>query len=230
MLSNNSWKGWGVSQIGPLHFQENIPNQDAFTVKTFSWGIIGVVCDGLGSKKHSHIGSQALVDSIHQASKIFDFEKKIELFEPLLYSLWQINIFPFLEENTSSTLLFTIIKNSKVHIGRVGDGAIAVYGQDNHIIEESKDSFTNYTTPFGRETRIEWFIYREEDVDAIVLCSDGISEDIKKDRLLDFFNEYLLDYKGMRPQKRNMIIKGWLKNWPVRGHSDDKTIVAVTKV
>ena len=229
MTGINKWQGWGVSQIGPLHIKNSIPNQDSYVVKKYSWGMVGVVCDGLGSKKYSHIGSRALTKSIVQASKIFDFSKDIKLFEPLVHSLWAMNINPYSKEETSTTLLFVIVKNKKVYIGRVGDGAIAVFGKDSLLIEENKDSFTNYTTPFGRETLIDWKIYDESEVNNIVICSDGISEDIKRDKLLDFFEKYLLNYKNVSSNKRTYEIKKWLENWPVRGHTDDKTIVALIK-
>ncbi len=229
MTGINKWQGWGVSQIGPLHIKNGVPNQDSSVVKEYSWGIVGVVCDGLGSKKYSHIGSSALTKSIVQASKIFDFSKDIKLFEPLVRSLWNINIYPYSQDETSTTLLFVIVKNEKVYIGRVGDGAIAVFGKNSLLIEEDKDSFTNYTTPFGRETLIDWQIYDELEVDYIVICSDGISEDIKRDKLLDFFEKYLLNYKNVSSSKRTYEIKKWLGNWPVRGHTDDKTIVALLK-
>jgi len=228
-MSGNKWEGWGVSQIGPLHIKNDIPNQDSYLVKKYSWGIVGVVCDGLGSKKYSHIGSNALVKAIVEASKVFNFTKDINLFEPLVKSLWKMNIDPYNEDETSTTLLFVIVKNKKIYIGRVGDGAIAIFGKNSLIIEEDKNSFTNYTTPFGRETLIDWKIYEEEEVNSIVLCSDGISEDIKRDKLLDFFQNYLLNYQSINSNKRTIEIKKWLENWPVRGHSDDKTIVALMK-
>ncbi len=61
------------------------------------------------------------------------------------------------------------------------------------------------------------------------MCSDGISEDIQKDKILDFFKGYVSNYKNMKSSKRIKDIKLWLKNWPVKGHSDDKTIVALVK-
>ena len=229
MMSGNRWKGWGVSQIGPLHIKENLPNQDSYGVKKYSWGVVGVVCDGLGSKKYSEKGSLALVKAITQAAKIFDFNKDINLFEPLLKSLWDINIFPYSESDTSTTLLFTIIKHSKVYIGRVGDGAIGIFGKNSLLVEEDKDMFTNYTVPFGREEKISWAIFDEDDVKDVVMCSDGISEDIHKDKILLFFQNYITSYKNILSTKRNYEIKNWLKNWPVKGHSDDKTIVALVK-
>ncbi|MDF1876114.1 protein phosphatase 2C domain-containing protein [Sulfurimonas sp. SAG-AH-194-I05] len=228
-MSGREWRGWGVSEIGPLHIKENIPNQDSFIIKKYSWGSVGVVCDGLGSKKYSHIGSHALVHAVVKASQLFDFEKDIQLFEPLVKSLWDINISPYSQNETSTTLLFTIIKNNRIYIGRVGDGAIAIFGKKSLLVEENKDMFTNYTIPFGRDEKIEWNIFNEESVDYIVMCSDGISEDLKKEKLLDFFQNYVQNYKNMHPSKRVYEIKQWLKQWPVKGHSDDKTIVALIK-
>lgn len=228
-MNDSSWEGWGLSEIGPLHIKENIPNQDSYIVKKYSWGIVGSVCDGLGSKKYSHIGSQALIKALTQSAKIFDFQKDINLFEPLLKSLWDINISPYLADETSTTLLFTIVKNKKIYIGRVGDGAIAIFGKNSLLVEEDKDMFTNYTTPFGREEKIRWYIFDEDNIDYIVMCSDGISEDIQKNRILDFFQNYIENYKNISSIKRNYEIKNWLKNWPVKGHTDDKTIVALIK-
>jgi len=229
-MNGNIWSGWGVSEIGPLHIKENIPNQDSFIVKKYSWGIVGVVCDGLGSKKYSHIGSKALVNVITKAAQLFDFEKDINLFEPLVRSLWDINISPYTHSETSTTLLFSIVKNKKVYIGRVGDGAIVVFGKKSILLEEDKNMFTNYTTPFGRDQKIQWYIFDDSEIDSIVMCSDGISEDLKKDKLLDFFLNYIDSYKDIQPNKRVYEIKQWLKNWPVKGHSDDKTIVTLVKV
>ena len=227
-MNGNIWNGWGVSEIGPLHIKENIPNQDSFVVKKYKWGIVGVVCDGLGSKKYSHIGSKALVNAITKAAQ-FSFEKDINLFEPLVKSLWDINIYPYTYNETSTTLLFSIVKNNKVYIGRVGDGAIVVFGKKSLLLEEDKNIFTNYTTPFGRDQKIQWHIFDASEIDSIVMSSDGISEDLKKDKLLNFFKNYTDNYKNMQPNKRVYEIKQWLKNWPVRGHSDDKTIVALVK-
>ncbi len=228
-MSGNQWEGWGVSEIGPLHIKENIPNQDAYIVKKYSWGIVGVVCDGLGSKKYSHIGSHSLVNAVVKTAQLFDFEKDLGLFEPLLKSLWDINIFPYSEDDVSTTLLFSIIKHNKVYVGRVGDGVIGILGKNCFIVEENKDMFTNYTVPFGREEKISWAIFDENDVEYVVMCSDGISEDLHNDRILDFFKKYVSNYRGIFTVKRNYEIKNWLKNWPVKGHSDDKTIVALVK-
>lgn len=230
-MSGNFWKGWGVTQRGPTHLKNQTPNQDSYKVKSFYWGIVGVVCDGLGSKQYSHVGSKGLVKAIVEASDKFDFEiNNMEHFEPLVKSLWEKNIYPYSLNDCSTTLLFTIIKHNKIYTGRVGDGRICLLGENNIIIEENKDSFTNYTTPFGKDEDIQWQIFDIQNVDSIVLYSDGISEDIKKEKNFLFCEQYVLKYKYRTKKKREKEIKMWLKNWPVKGHTDDKTIVALVKM
>lgn len=230
-MNGNHWDGWGITQIGPLHIKNGTQNQDSFAIKKFEWGIVGVVCDGLGSKRYSHIGSKGLVDAIIKVSQIFDFQKsKIEQFELLVKSIWNENIYPYSENDCSTTLLCAIIKHDRVYVGRVGDGAIGILGDKNILVEENKDTFSTYTTPFGREERILWQTFDVKDTKSISLCSDGISEDVKKNNLLNFFKEYVLEYKNQKKRKRKKNIKKWLKNWPVKGHSDDKTIVSLVKM
>ena len=113
----------------------------------------------------------------------------------------EINISPYNQVETATTLLLTIVKDEYLYVGRVGDGVIALLGENNTLVQEDKDMFTNYTTPFGRSLKIEWSTYNEKDVHAIVMCSDGISEDIKKESLLPFFNNYLESYKNTPSRK-----------------------------
>ena len=80
----------------------------------------------------------------------------------------------------------------------------------------------------GGPTKVD-ILLDENEIESIVLCSDGISEDIQKDKILDFFKGYVSSYKDINSTKRTKDIKHWLKNWPVKGHSDDKTIVALIK-
>lgn len=190
-MNGKKWEIWGISEIGPLHIKENLPNQDSYIVKKYSWGVVGVVCDGLGSKKYSEIGSNALVEALIEIAKKFDFSKDINLFESLLKQSWDRKIHPYSQNETSTTLLFIIIKYGKIYIGRVGDGAIGIFGKNNFIIEENKGTFTNCTIPFGREEKINWSTFDEDDINYAVICSDGISEDISKEKLMDFLKNIL---------------------------------------
>lgn len=225
MMSGNKWRGWYCSAIGPAHIKNSIPNQDHSRLYISKNILVGVVCDGLGSKKYSHIGSKALTKSAIQISKIFDFSKDIRLFQPLLKAMWDINKAPYNDDETGSTLLLTILTNNKFFIGRVGDGAIVVIGKNNIIIEENKLAFVNMTYSFGNKIQIQWHIIPEDDVQGIIMLTDGISEDIKRDSLINFAKEMLNTYKNKKISAITNQVNKWLKNWPARGHSDDKSIL-----
>lgn len=227
-MNGKKWIGWHCSCIGPSHIKNNMPNQDSTRLYISKNFAAGVVCDGLGSKKYSHIGSKALTKSLISVSDIFDFSKHLSLFEPLLESLWNINKYPYSSEDCRTTLLFCIVKNSKIYLGRVGDGAIVILGENSTIIS-AKDEFANITTSFGGAAKIEWKIFSEQDVEAVVMFTDGISDDIAQNQMINFAKSFISEYKNIKASKRKNTIYKWLKNWPVKGHSDDKSILALVK-
>ena len=227
-MNGKKWIGWHCSCIGPSHIKNNMPNQDSTRLYISKNFAVGVVCDGLGSKKYSHIGSKALTKSLISASDIFDFSNHLSLFEPLLESLWNINKYPYSSEDCRTTLLFCIVKNSKIYLGRVGDGAIVILGENSTIVS-AKDEFANITTSFGGTAKIEWKIFSEQDVEAVVMFTDGISDDIAQNQMINFAKSFISEYKNIKASKRKNTIYKWLKNWPVKGHSDDKSILALVK-
>ena len=222
--------GWSNSVIGPLHLLNGIPNQDYAKFYISNKITIGVVCDGLGSKKYSHIGSKTLADSLIKCAKIFDFSKDISLFKSLLKSIWDIEKYPYSDMDTGTTLLFCIIQKGIVRIGMVGDGAIVLLGKQDKIITPDKnDSFGNITRSFGANSDIIWHEYKASDIDSVVMFTDGISDDLAPERMINFASNFVVEYKNKHQVQREIIINKWLKEWPVRGHSDDKSILALVK-
>ena len=224
---NGRWKGWGVSQRGPLHIKNSIPNQDSFILKTYTWGAAAAVCDGLGSKPHSHIGSKKLCEAFIQTVKMFEFEKDLSFFEKIMLPMWEMKISPIQDKDALSTIIFTIIKDKKVYIANSGDGGIVILGKKELVFEDSGE-FSNITTPFGYQ-KLNWRMFDEDDIDAVMLCSDGIYDDLQKNRIKDFAKDYINHYKNIPPLKRYFEIKRFLKNWPIKGHTDDKTILTLYK-
>jgi len=221
---NGKWRGWGVSEIGPFHIKNNIPNQDSFIIKKFSWGLVGAVCDGLGSKKYSDIGSKKLCEAVVNSVKIFDFEKDLSLFDEIVISLWKMKLYPINLNEALSTLLLVIVKDNKIYIANSGDGGIVTL--DKEFIFNENGEFSNITSPFSY-SKLKWRVFNEDEISAIMLCSDGVYDDLKKDKIIKFAKDYVAYYKNMNPLKRNREIKNLLQNWPVKGHSDDKTILVL---
>lgn len=64
---------------------------------------------------------------------------------------------------------------------------------------------------------------------AVVLCTDGISDDLLPEKKMIFTKELYSTYANMESEERKRDLKRWLNEWPVPGHSDDKTIASLFK-
>jgi len=223
-MNGKIWRVFGASVIGSYHIQNNLPNQDSFYISNKLLSM--AVSDGLGSKKFSHFGSKYLVEYAVKTSRLF--YKNQKAFEKKLYHLWitKLKKEKIDYKDASSTLMLVFIKNKKIYIAKIGDGAIIILGKKNKIIDEKNKQFSNTTTPFGYD-RLKWNIFDEKDIDFIFISTDGISDDIKdKIGFAKYFKKYFLRLPKYR---YNLEAIKLLKNWKVKGSSDDKTFVAIMK-
>ena len=224
---SGKWNGWGVSVAGPLHLKNLIPNQDSFIFKKYSWGVVAGICDGLGSRQYSHIGSKELCNSLIKAVKIFDFKKDFKFFNDILFSIWKMQIAPIKIDDALSTINFIIINNKKVYLAYSGDGGVIFLGKKDFFVSE-KGEFSNITTPFGYSS-LKFKIFKEDEIEAIMMCTDGVFDDLQKDKIILFAKDYISYYKNFPKRRRYKNAKKMLSSWPVKGHSDDKTILILYK-
>ena len=61
------WHSFGTSVIGPGHIRNGLPNHDAYLSKNTNRFTCIVVADGVGSCKHSDIGSKAVCVAVLEA-------------------------------------------------------------------------------------------------------------------------------------------------------------------
>ena len=225
---------WGASVRGPGHTERDLPNQDSFLIRTYRWGVVAVVSDGLGSKRFSHIGSaaacRAVVKAIEKAreNKEFDAADLLEL----IRAYWLVELAPLRSKDCSATCLFTYINDESVVIGRLGDGMIGLLGKDGHpdrvFSDDKEDSFANTTHSLTSTSALRhWEILRlsRTACTALVLCTDGVSADIANGKEAAFMHELYASTKEKRSKKNSLECRHWLTNWPTKGHSDDKTLV-----
>jgi len=231
-----TWSSWGTSVIGPAHAKTGIPNQDFWMVRRYKWGNVVVVSDGLGSKPHSDHGSKAACLSVLDAAEIYQNNPEAGIADilRLIHANWLVKIAPFSSSDCSSTCLFAIQIAGVITLGRLGDGMIVVYGdsqKSSFVLDEKKqDSFSNYTNSLQREFQPElWEIVSVESAEckAIILCTDGISDDLLPEKRINFAQELYSTYTNVEAAKRKRDLKRWLNRWPVPGHSDDKTIAVL---
>ncbi|WP_243832599.1 PP2C family serine/threonine-protein phosphatase [Campylobacter sp. US33a] len=221
------FNGFGISVKG----KNKILNQDYCLLRHFKNACLMVVCDGLGSKKFSHIGAKYLAKSLTTIlrKKQFDFDDLVNS-ESILLNLWQkyINKQGLNIKDCSTTLLCAIISEKYAYFGRVGDGMIVVFADTTYILEDNGE-FSNVTTPFGSQ-KMKWLQLDSSNIKAIGLCSDGISEIIDSQHTKTFFSEYISEYKRMDSHTRRTEIRAWLNNFNNKGFCDDKSIVVAWRM
>ena len=235
----DTWQSWGASVIGPSHIRSSTPNQDAWITRNHTWGNVVVVADGLGSKPHSDVGSEAICMAVVEAAKIYQKkpQPKPDDLLRLVHSIWRINISPFSVSDCATTCLFALQIDELIILARLGDGIICVLGDqdtNNHILSDKKqDSFSNYTDSLRRsydDKQWEIVTLNAEQCNAIILCTDGISDDLLPEKQQDFCKSFITEFSQKSTKIRNKSIKKMLNNWPVPHHSDDKTIACLVRV
>lgn len=237
-MSDSVWSSWGACVIGPLHIKNGIPNQDSWMARQYKWGNVVVVSDGLGSKPHSDHGSKAACLSVFEAAKTYQKNRQANIADilKLIHANWLIKVAPLSPSDCSATCLFAIKIEGIITLGRLGDGMIAVYGdskKDCLILSDNKqNSFSNYTYSLHHEFKPDQWETTTIEVSickAVVLCTDGISDDLLPEKQMIFVQELYSSYTDIAPAERNKDIRRWLNDWPVPGHSDDKTIACLFK-
>jgi serine/threonine protein phosphatase PrpC len=237
-MTNSMWSSWGASIIGPMHIKNGIPNQDSWKARQYKWGNVLVVSDGLGSKPHSDHGSKAACLAVFEAAKTYQNNRQAKIPDilRLIHANWLVKVAPFSPSDCSATCLFAIQIDEQITLGRLGDGLIAVYGEsekDCFILSDKKqDSFSNYTYSLHHEfkpNQWETVTIDSSSCKAILLCTDGISDDLLPESEIKFTQEFVDEYRNIAPNMRAYKLKSMLSNWPVPCHSDDKTIAVLYK-
>lgn len=222
-----AFSGFSISVKG----KNKALNQDYCLVREFKNAFLMVVCDGLGSKKFSHIGSRYLAKSLITILRRESFDcNDLVKNEAKLLKLWQkhINKQGFSTKECSTTLLCAIIGEKYAYFGRVGDGVMVIFADEIYVLEDN-DEFSNITTPFGTQA-MKWLKLDTHTLRAAGLCSDGISEIIASQHTKAFFNEYINTYKNINSQSRKTEIKTWLDEFNQKGFCDDKSIAVAWRI
>ena len=231
----SGWQCIGASVIGPAHLRNNLPNQDAWLFRHTSAFDCAVVADGLGSKKRSEIAALGICKGIVSAAEWYTRQDH----EPLNFEEFLIKSMDIFDEEVTglsksdcgTTCLFCLALESYVHLAMLGDGLLAVLLKTGEvfIIEDDKhESFSNIVSalaPGMAETNWLYRKVRKDDCQAVLLCTDGISDDLED--ASGFVGDFVKSYSGMPQEEAEKDIQKMLENWPVPKHSDDKTIVCL---
>ena len=234
----SQWRPFGASVPGPGHVRMGMPNQDSFLIATHLWGDVVVVSDGVGSCANAERGSDAACQAVVCiAEKWLETADNAESLLSGIQDDWMARILPLDPDECSATCLFAVCPANRqtMTLGMLGDGMIAVLKKDGSYVElyeEKDDFFSNQTNALTKGTQIgQWQTTSlvQEECCAVLLCTDGIADDLLPSMRKDFVRHIYLNGKECDDKTVSDELHKMLENWPVPKHSDDKTLVCLCK-
>lgn len=242
-MSGNSstvWRGFGDSEIGLLHQRLGLPNQDAYYLDLKSSPIQIALSDGLGSKPLSHLGAQAVTRSVKKVADHYASGLEIEplLLIKLFHEFWLEEVQGIGIDQCRCTALFAIVWEEQTLIAQLGDGdcCIVTSSQDRpqtdiRFLKQKEDGlFANQTYSLGSKLHSSQWNFCVEptaELEACFLVTDGIADDLALEHKTNFYLELLSQYQKLSDDQVVFDVRRWISQWPVAGHSDDRTIVAL---
>lgn len=221
-----------ASVIGPAHLASKLPNQDHVSLRGFKGGWITVVSDGLGSHRHSDIGSWLACRAVQNYWRSVA-DNYAEERHQAIHQNWLQSIYPYSIKATGATCLYAnILKNGWIRIGQLGDGLV-IYRQNGQFnqLTPKRQGFGNQTASLNATFQASDWVYDDFHLtqagDGIILMTDGIADDLIPESLPEFFD--LIYQESLKHSRRRM--KHWLErelnNWTTPLHGDDKTLSAI---
>lgn len=199
------------------------------------WGDVIAVSDGLGSKPFSDFGSHAACLAVQWAIRS-SYRSGIErsCITNLILENWLLRISPLNPRDCAATCLFAFrIFSGEIYIGMLGDGSVSLVKSDGSTVSISDDKqqgFSNITSalsPSVSEKDWQWCTFSEEESRAIVLCTDGVADDLSD---IDGFVTGLIKvHSELASISAARHSREMLDNWPTPKHSDDKTITCLLR-
>ncbi len=225
------WTLRGCSVIGPGHIADRLPNQDSILMRAHNGGFISVVSDGMGSRKHSDLGSRAVCKAVYQVTKKSSFDIASENLTSDVEQRWLQLISQFEPDDVIATCLFAWGESGgAVRMFQLGDGL--VLGKKG--VEKNKESnhYGNETIGLGCNINAsDWQVSEEymEYGDSLALMTDGISEDLVPGRELDFLRALSTTVNTRKQRVVKKYLRTQLRNWATPNHVDDKSIIVVIR-
>lgn len=238
---------WGYSTIGSFHQKFKLPNQDAFRIWQDLHTSLVVVCDGVGSHDFAQIGSQQACLAIRLTCQHFaQLTKKSKSHDALqtnvlqwsdlktdfltyFHKQWLSLIEPYEAKQCGSTCLFALHINELMVLAQLGDGLVATVKGNQVVFPKpmiDKD-FTNQTYALGEQVDLkhwQWSVLPSAQVDAVMLCTDGVVDDLIEDKLELFIKDMSEALQTTPIEQFAFDVQELFRQWAARGECDDRTM------
>lgn len=193
-------------------------NEDSYTVRDESIGALKnlyAVCDGMGGHKAGEIASQTAIDVLVENVYNHDYEDAVSVLQD---SITEANkeVFAIANSDISkngmgTTLVAATIDGNEMTVANVGDSRLYVVSKDkirqitldHSVVEEllrsgaiTEDSIVYHrekhkiTRAVGAEdtVNIDFFHYTLAQDDYVLLCSDGLTNEVKNEEIFSVVN------------------------------------------
>lgn len=226
------WEVCGATCAGPAHRHDKVPNQDRWCRTRSRFGMVVVVCDGLGSAEQARFGATAACAAVTRAVPLWlahDDASDDQLIR-LIHVLWAMRVNSYGQRNCATTCLFGMtLPAGGVLLGQLGDGIILLEAPDASVspLVAPRKRFGNETTGLGIATDIgEWTIRRfpPDAIRLALLATDGVADDILDSERSRFVRHFRDEILTLPPPARGAGLRRTLRAWPTPGHIDDKTL------
>lgn len=221
------------SVTGPAHQRYGLPCQDAWLAVPSDRACFAVVCDGMGSRPRAREGARAAIRAARDAWRAWSRSPvgSVEDLVRLLEVFWRLRLGTLPPEDCATTcLLYGEDGHGRAAIAQLGDGLIAHRAGDGRIrVHPSRTNDFGLTDALGcPHTLGHWSLALVAPLrpgEALLLATDGVSEDLEPSRLGDLV-AWVTDDLGLQPQPWRQLAAE-LRRWPVPGHHDDKTLLVM---
>jgi len=188
----------------------------------------------MGSRPYARDGARAACASVIAAVREWRTYPKspLENLFDIIDVCWRARVAPHSPEDCACTCLFAVVEpDGSGVIAQIGDGLVV--NRDGNGIEtlamKGEGGFGNVTTGLGvTSQRSGWTkVDLAKHARSVVLCTDGVADDLIPDRLEKFVDWLIEDVRPEPPAKRWRILERALREWPTPKHIDDKTIAVL---
>jgi serine/threonine protein phosphatase PrpC len=123
----------------------------------------------------------------------------------------------------------------RILVGGIGDGLVLVSSPDGQVTTVGLDErdFTSETQALGISRSVLDWEFQEAAFPAgsiALVATDGVSDDLRRDRLADFARDLVARCAPLRPQARAAALRRILQAWPTPAHTDDLTLALMWHV